>query len=220
VTVAGLVTHRQQPPTARGVVFLSLEDETGMLNVICPPHVWARDRRALPLTGAALPALLVCGRIERTGGAVNLVATALRPLRAVPLPSGGSAPVPARKKFLPNGPFSPAAWAGFHALCAGGLLVLIWWRTPARDRASPERTPGSQGFRQGRYFALATSILEQHRIVPASRDAAKHGLPRHGAPVSSSARGGQPSARSLRAHRSDSVLLRVLKGSGMGQSRS
>ena len=38
VAVAGLVTHRQRPPTARGVVFLSLEDETGMVNVICPPR--------------------------------------------------------------------------------------------------------------------------------------------------------------------------------------
>src|SRR5262249_712695 len=36
ITVGGLVTHRQQPGTARGVVFLSLEDETGMANVICP----------------------------------------------------------------------------------------------------------------------------------------------------------------------------------------
>jgi error-prone DNA polymerase len=77
VAVAGLVTHRQQPPTARGVVFLSLEDETGMLNVICPPHVWARHRRI----ATTAPALLIYGRIERTGGAVNLVAVALRPLR-------------------------------------------------------------------------------------------------------------------------------------------
>ena len=77
VTVAGLVTHRQAPPTARGVVFLSLEDETGMLNVICPPHVWARHRRV----ATTAPALLIYGRIERTGGAVNLLATALRPLQ-------------------------------------------------------------------------------------------------------------------------------------------
>jgi len=84
VAVAGLVTHRQQPPTARGVVFISLEDETGMLNVICPPHVWARHRR----TAATAPALLIYGRIERTGGAVNLVAAALRPLRvAAAVPS-------------------------------------------------------------------------------------------------------------------------------------
>jgi len=74
--VAGLVTHRQRPPTARGTVFLSLEDETGMLNVICPPPVWERHKRI----AAAAPALLVRGRIERAGGAVSLVAAALRPL--------------------------------------------------------------------------------------------------------------------------------------------
>jgi error-prone DNA polymerase len=85
VAVAGLVTHRQQPSTARGVVFLSLEDETGMLNVICPPHVWARHRQM----ATAAPALLIHGRIERSGGAVNVVATALRPLQ--PLPFTGTA---------------------------------------------------------------------------------------------------------------------------------
>ena len=84
VAVAGLVTHRQRPPTARGVVFISLEDETGMLNVICPPQVWERHRRIATIA----PALLIHGRIERTRGAVNLVAAALRPLRvAVTVPS-------------------------------------------------------------------------------------------------------------------------------------
>jgi error-prone DNA polymerase len=83
VAVAGLVTHRQRPPTARGVVFLSLEDETGMVNVICPPPVWERHQPAATVA----PALLVRGRVERTGGAggaggaVNLVASTLRPLR-------------------------------------------------------------------------------------------------------------------------------------------
>ena len=84
VAVAGLVTHRQRPPTARGVVFLSLEDETGMVNVICPPQVWERHQRM----AAVAPALLVQGRVERSGGAVNLVADALRPLRvAAAVPS-------------------------------------------------------------------------------------------------------------------------------------
>jgi error-prone DNA polymerase len=77
VAVAGLVTHRQRPPTARGVVFLSLEDETGMVNVICPPSVWERHQPA----AAAASALLVRGRAERGGGAVNVVADTLRPLR-------------------------------------------------------------------------------------------------------------------------------------------
>ena len=84
VAVAGLVTHRQRPPTARGVVFISLEDETGMLNVICPPQVWERHRRMATIA----PALLIHGRIERTRSAVNLVAAALRPLRvAATVPS-------------------------------------------------------------------------------------------------------------------------------------
>jgi error-prone DNA polymerase len=89
VAVAGLVTHRQQPPTARGVVFISLEDETGMVNVICPPQVWERHRRM----AVVAPALLIYGRIERTRGAVNLVAAALRPLR---VPSFTGATVPSR----------------------------------------------------------------------------------------------------------------------------
>jgi error-prone DNA polymerase len=77
IMIAGLVTHRQRPPTARGVVFLSLEDETGIANVICPPSVWDRYRTA----AAQAPTLVVSGRVERVSGAVSLVAVALRPLR-------------------------------------------------------------------------------------------------------------------------------------------
>ena len=92
-TVAGLVTHRQRPPTAGGVVFMTLEDETGMINVVCPPQVWERHKRM----ATAAPALIIAGRIERSGasgpgaargGAVNLVASALRPLKvAATVPS-------------------------------------------------------------------------------------------------------------------------------------
>jgi error-prone DNA polymerase len=77
VVVAGLVTHRQQPGTARGVVFLSLEDETGMANVICPPGVWQRYRRV----AMDASALLVYGRVERLDGSVSLLATRLRRMR-------------------------------------------------------------------------------------------------------------------------------------------
>ncbi len=82
IVVGGLVTHRQRPPTAGGVVFISLEDETGMANVICPPQVWERHRRV----GAESGALLVHGRVERTEGATNLVATRLRRLRVAAAP--------------------------------------------------------------------------------------------------------------------------------------
>jgi error-prone DNA polymerase len=79
VLVAGLVTHRQQPGTARGVVFLSLEDETGMANVICPPQVWERYRRlAMDAT-----ALIVHGRVESLDGAVSLLAIRLRRIPVV-----------------------------------------------------------------------------------------------------------------------------------------
>jgi error-prone DNA polymerase len=79
VLVAGLVTHRQQPGTARGVVFLSLEDETGMANVICPPQVWERYRR-LAMDAAAL---IVRGRVESLDGAVSLLAIRLRRIPVV-----------------------------------------------------------------------------------------------------------------------------------------
>jgi error-prone DNA polymerase len=82
IVVGGLVTHRQKPSTAGGVVFMSLEDETGMANVICPPGVWARYRRI----GSESGALLVHGRVERTDGATNLVATRLRRLRVAAAP--------------------------------------------------------------------------------------------------------------------------------------
>src|SRR5215469_258619 len=79
VLVGGLVTHRQQPGTARGVVFLSLEDETGMANIICPPNVWQRFRKI----GVDANALLIHGRVERLDGAVSLLATKLERLRVV-----------------------------------------------------------------------------------------------------------------------------------------
>ncbi|HEY2076135.1 MAG TPA: OB-fold nucleic acid binding domain-containing protein, partial [Streptosporangiaceae bacterium] len=79
ISVGGLVTHRQQPGTARGVVFLSLEDETGMANIICPPNVWQRFRKI----GVDANALLIHGRVERLDGAVSLLATKLERLRVV-----------------------------------------------------------------------------------------------------------------------------------------
>ncbi|KJK55975.1 helix-hairpin-helix domain-containing protein, partial [Saccharothrix sp. ST-888] len=77
VLVGGLVTHRQRPPTAGGVLFLSLEDETGLINVVCSRPVWEPNRRtALDRAG-----LLVHGLVERNHGATNLVATRLTALR-------------------------------------------------------------------------------------------------------------------------------------------
>ncbi len=79
VAVGGLVTHRQQPGTARGVVFLSLEDESGMANIICPPTVWQRYRKI----GVDANALLIYGKVERLDGAVSLLASRLKRLKVV-----------------------------------------------------------------------------------------------------------------------------------------
>lgn len=76
VSVAGVVTHRQRPGTASGIVFLSLEDETGLLNVVCNPGMWKRYRRE----GRMSAALVVRGRVESAQGVVNLVAERLRDL--------------------------------------------------------------------------------------------------------------------------------------------
>lgn len=76
VLVGGVVTHRQRPATARGVTFLNLEDETGLVNVVCSPGLWRRHRRV----ARTAPALLVRGRLERVDGVLNVVADRLEPL--------------------------------------------------------------------------------------------------------------------------------------------
>ena len=76
VVVAGAVTHRQRPATARGVTFMNLEDETGMVNVLCSPGVWARHRR-LAQTASAL---LIRGQVQNASGAVTLLAERMRPI--------------------------------------------------------------------------------------------------------------------------------------------
>jgi error-prone DNA polymerase len=81
VRVGGIVVARQRPGTAKGVVFLLLEDETGTVNVIIPPKVYARDR----LTVRTEPLVVVEGVLERfasAGGAINLLVKRIAPLDA------------------------------------------------------------------------------------------------------------------------------------------
>jgi error-prone DNA polymerase len=76
VTVGGVVTHRQRPATARGVTFLNLEDETGMVNVIVDQVVWARHRRVAREAGG----LLIRGMLERTDSVINVLAERIEKL--------------------------------------------------------------------------------------------------------------------------------------------
>lgn len=70
---AGIVTQRQRPATAKGTIFVTLEDEHGMVNVVVWSHVALRDRKAL--LGARLMA--VRGRWEQVDGVEHLIARRL-----------------------------------------------------------------------------------------------------------------------------------------------
>jgi DNA-directed RNA polymerase len=70
VTVAGLVILRQRPGTAKGVIFLTLEDETGVVNVVVWRKLYEQYRRAV-ISGRLLR---VTGRVQRDNGVVHVLA--------------------------------------------------------------------------------------------------------------------------------------------------
>ncbi|MGA7833671.1 MAG: error-prone DNA polymerase, partial [Acidimicrobiales bacterium] len=87
-TVAGVVTHRQHPETARGAVFVNLEDETGHINVIFSRGAWARWKDI----ARHAPALLVRGSLERGQGTLTLAAESVEALEM-------KTPVPPSRDF-------------------------------------------------------------------------------------------------------------------------
>jgi error-prone DNA polymerase len=87
VVAAGLVVARQHPATARGTVFILLEDEHGFINLIVPPPVYQRYREVIHHS----PFLLVQGRFEREERVMNVVAERFRELAAAAVPA--AAPV-------------------------------------------------------------------------------------------------------------------------------
>ncbi len=89
VRIGGLVVTRQHPMTAKGTVFLALEDETGMVNVTLWPDTWARLRGVVRRHAL----LLIDGDLQRESSVVNVVAREVRPLPDMVAQAGG-----------PNGP--------------------------------------------------------------------------------------------------------------------
>jgi error-prone DNA polymerase len=85
VRIGGLVVTRQHPMTAKGTVFLALEDETGMVNVTLWPDAWARLRGVVRRHAL----LLVDGELQRESSVVNVVANEVRPLPEVATAAGG-----------------------------------------------------------------------------------------------------------------------------------
>ncbi|MBX3099744.1 MAG: error-prone DNA polymerase [Salinibacterium sp.] len=81
IEIGGVVTHRQRPATASGITFVNIEDETGLVNVICSVGVWTRYRRVV----REAPALVVRGILERSPeGVTNVVADRFEVLDMAP----------------------------------------------------------------------------------------------------------------------------------------
>jgi error-prone DNA polymerase len=76
VWVGGILVSAQRPPTARGVAFLALEDQWGLVNIVLQPEVYDVSRRAL-----RSPFVVVEGELQKRNGAITVVAHKVLPLK-------------------------------------------------------------------------------------------------------------------------------------------
>jgi error-prone DNA polymerase len=91
VRLAGLVVCRQRPMTAKGIMFMLLEDETGLANVVVHPPLYALRRAVV----RGSPFLIVSGRLQLRDGTVNIIASEIEAIER-PVASG-----PQRREVLP-----------------------------------------------------------------------------------------------------------------------
>ena len=92
VRVAGMVVARQRPATAGGIVFLLLEDETGMVNCIVRPEVYERHRSVV----RADPLVMAWGRLERRDRNLNVLVTRMERIDPPVEAPAGPRPTPPR----------------------------------------------------------------------------------------------------------------------------
>ncbi len=117
VRIAGLVTARQRPATAKGYVFVLMEDESGPINVIVKPDLYDKARSAVRME----PFLLVRGRLQKDGATMNVIAYEVEPLRVAAGPEPGALPSdihgPPDPRERPDVPGPLETWeaAGLHA---------------------------------------------------------------------------------------------------------
>jgi error-prone DNA polymerase len=86
VTVAGIVVARQRPGTAKGIVFMLLEDEGGTINLVVPPEIYERHRTVV----RSEPLIVADGKLERHpagGGQINVLVTSMRGLDGAERPA-------------------------------------------------------------------------------------------------------------------------------------
>ena len=86
VKIGGAVITRQRPGTAKGVCFITIEDETGLANAIVRPQLFEDSRMVINLE----PALVITGRVQNERGVVHVLAESIAPLAGAGLPSRGS----------------------------------------------------------------------------------------------------------------------------------
>ena len=79
IAVAGLVILRQRPGTAKGVIFVTLEDETGIVNVVVWRNIYERFRRAV-IAGRMLR---VTGRVQRAHSVTHVIAEQVEDISAM-----------------------------------------------------------------------------------------------------------------------------------------
>ena len=79
VKVAGLVLMRQRPSTANGITFVTLEDETGVANLVVFPSVWQHFRQ----TARFATVMMATGRLQREGDVVHVVCERLDDVSAM-----------------------------------------------------------------------------------------------------------------------------------------
>ncbi len=93
VQLAGIVVARQRPQTAKGYLFILMEDESGHINTIVKPGVYERDRSAIRME----PFITVRGRLQKDGATLNVIAYEVKSLKVGDSPVGGNGRPAARE---------------------------------------------------------------------------------------------------------------------------
>ena len=86
VAIGGAVITRQRPGTAKGVCFITLEDETGFANAIVWPALFEKARLVISME----PALIITGKLQNEEGVIHVIAERIEPLPPLGLPEGAS----------------------------------------------------------------------------------------------------------------------------------
>jgi len=132
VRVAGLVTARQRPGTAKGYVFVLMEDESGPVNVIVKPDIYEKCRSVVRME----PFLAVRGRLQKDGETLNLIASEIQALRVpgTPVRRSGLSRSGGGDRRGETGIDADAT--GLHAALPG---TMEYWSNPDRPGPTPFR---------------------------------------------------------------------------------